>query len=77
LSWVTCHIRSHKVSNGFWVRHDNLAFTHLTCPPALKHILFKPFKTIFKKERDVVMVVNKYQELDKITLAGWVDKAID
>jgi hypothetical protein len=30
-SWVTCHIKSHRTNNGFWVRHDSLAFTHLTC----------------------------------------------
>jgi hypothetical protein len=33
---------------------------------------FKPFKTTFKKEKDVVMLVSKYQELIyKKLLDGW------
>jgi hypothetical protein len=38
---------------------------------------FKPFKTTFRKERDVTMIVNKYRELNKITHVRWVDKTID
>jgi hypothetical protein len=38
---------------------------------------FKPFKTTFRKERDVVMAISKYQELNKIALFGWVEKTID
>jgi hypothetical protein len=38
---------------------------------------FKPFKIVFKKERDTTMVKRNYIKLDKITLKGWVDKALD
>jgi hypothetical protein len=38
---------------------------------------FKPFKTIFKKERDTIMVRKNYIKVDKITLVGWVNKALD
>ncbi len=40
-SWVTCRIRSHKTSNGFWVRHDSLAFTRLTCLPTFRCLLLQ------------------------------------
>jgi len=38
---------------------------------------FKPFKIAFRKERDILMVRRNYIEPNKITLAGWVDKALD
>jgi hypothetical protein len=38
---------------------------------------FKPFETVFKKEKDITMVRRNYTEPGKITLAGWVDKALD
>jgi hypothetical protein len=38
---------------------------------------FKPFKTTFRKEKNVVMSKSNYMELDKITLIGWVDQALD
>jgi len=38
---------------------------------------FKPFKTTFIRERNKVMVTRNYIELNKITLARWVDKALD
>jgi hypothetical protein len=40
-------------------------------------VCFKPFKTAFKKERDISMVRRNYIKLDKITLVGWVGKALD
>jgi hypothetical protein len=56
----------------------------LTLPSHTSHTLqpldvscFKPFKTIFKKERDGATTKNNYIESNKITLAGWVDKALD
>jgi hypothetical protein len=39
---------------------------------------FKPFKIIWiKKERHTTMGSKNYIELDKITLARWVDKALE
>ncbi len=38
---------------------------------------FKPFKTIFKKERDITMVRRNYIELDEITLTRWVNKTLN
>jgi ATP-dependent Clp protease adapter protein ClpS len=37
---------------------------------------FKPFKTTLRKELDVAMAKNNFLELDKITLAKWVDKVL-
>jgi hypothetical protein len=39
---------------------------------------FKPFKAILKNEKYTTMVKRNYTELpNKITLARWVDKALD
>jgi hypothetical protein len=38
---------------------------------------FKQFKNAFKRERNFAMVVNNYFELNKITLARWVDKTFE
>jgi hypothetical protein len=37
----------------------------------------KPFKTTFRKEKDVAMSKSNYVELDKITIIWWVDQALD
>jgi hypothetical protein len=37
---------------------------------------FKPFKIIFRKERDSTMVKNNYLEPNKATLTTWVDKVL-
>jgi hypothetical protein len=39
--------------------------------------MFQAFKTTFKKERDGTMVRNNYSEPNKVTLARWVNKALD
>jgi len=38
---------------------------------------FKPFKTTFRKVRYATMSINNHIEPDKITLVGWVDKALE
>jgi hypothetical protein len=38
---------------------------------------FKPFKITFKKERNNAMFKNNHYELDKCTLASWVDENLD
>ncbi len=38
---------------------------------------FKPFKTTFRKVRYVTMSKNNPMELNKITLVGWVNKALE
>jgi hypothetical protein len=40
-------------------------------------VCFKPFKTTFKKEKNIAMVKKNYIEPNKITLAGWIYKALD
>jgi hypothetical protein len=40
-------------------------------------ICFKPFKIAFRKERDRTMFRRNYTKLYKITLVGWVNKALD
>lgn len=35
---------------------------------------FKPFKTNFRKERNLAMERNNHVELDKVTLVRWVNK---
>jgi len=37
----------------------------------------KPFKIAFRKERNITMVRRNYTKLNKITLARWVDKALN
>jgi hypothetical protein len=39
--------------------------------------LFKPFEIAFIKERDTTMVKRNYIKLNKIPLAGWVDKTLN
>jgi hypothetical protein len=34
-------------------------------------------KLFFRKERDEAMLQNKFSELDKIILVGWVDRTLD
>jgi hypothetical protein len=53
----------------------------ITLPSHTSHALqplayFKPFKTTFRKERDITMVRRNYIESDKITLIGWVNKTL-
>jgi hypothetical protein len=38
---------------------------------------FKPFKIVFRKEKDTSMVSRNYIEPNKVTLVEWVDKALD
>jgi len=38
---------------------------------------FKLFKTTFRKEKNNAMVINNHCELDKNTLASWVNKVLD
>jgi hypothetical protein len=56
----------------------------VTLPTHTSHVLqplyvscFKPFKIIFRKEGDNVIVNNNHCELDKCTLASWVEKTLD
>jgi len=37
---------------------------------------FKPFKTTFRKVRNVAISRNNHMELDKITLDQWVNKVL-
>jgi hypothetical protein len=43
----------------------------------LDAICFKLFKIAFRNERDTTMVRRNYTKLYKITMVGWVDKALD
>lgn len=38
---------------------------------------FKPFKTNFRKEKNLAMEKNNHVKLDKITLVGWVNKDLE
>jgi len=56
----------------------------ITLPSQTSHVLqplnlscFKPFKTTFFKKKNNNMVNNNYKELDKITFANKVDKALN
>ncbi len=44
---------------------------------ALNVSYFKPFKTRFKKVTNTTMARNNYMELDKITLVGCMDQALN
>ncbi len=56
----------------------------ITLPSHTSHALqpldvfcFKPVKRTFRKVRDAVMSKNNHMEPNKITLARWVDQAIN
>jgi len=38
---------------------------------------FKPFETTFRKEKYFAISKSNYMELDRITIIGWVDQALD
>jgi len=38
---------------------------------------FKPFKILFKKEKDNALVKNNHGKLNKCTLVNWVNKSLD
>jgi hypothetical protein len=55
----------------------------ITLPSHTSHALqplnvscFKPFKTAFRKVRDVAMFRSNHMEPNKIPLIGWVDQAL-
>jgi hypothetical protein len=55
----------------------------ITLPTHTSHVLqpldviyFKPFKTTLLKKEDFAMAKNNYLEPNKVTLATWVDKAL-
>ncbi len=52
----------------------------ITLPSHTSHVLqpldvfcFKPFKTTFRKVKDVTMSISNHMEPNKINLVGWVD----
>jgi hypothetical protein len=53
----------------------------LTLQSHTSHVLhvsyFKPFKTTFRMVKDLAMSINNHMELNKITLVGWVDQALE
>jgi hypothetical protein len=56
----------------------------ITLPSHTSHALqplnvfcFKPFKTTFRKVKDVVMSKSNHMKPNKITLARWVDQALE
>jgi hypothetical protein len=58
----------------------DLGLNMITLPSHTSHSLqpldvscFKPFKTTFKKVKNAVIFRSNHMELDKITLAGWVN----
>ncbi len=70
--------------HGFHVTFEAIGLDMITLPSHTFHALqpldvacFKPFKTTFRKEKDISMVRRNYVKLDKIALARWVDKALD
>jgi hypothetical protein len=59
---------------------QEMGLNMITLPSHTSHDLeplnvfcFKPFKTTFRKAKNVMMSRNNHMELDKITLGGWVD----
>jgi hypothetical protein len=64
----SCYLRSNITSTRNGLKHD-LEPLDVSC--------FKPFKTTFRKVKDVAMSRNNRMEPDKITLDGWVDKVLE
>jgi hypothetical protein len=76
-TWLTCYIKGNRVSIG--IQGLNIitlpSHTSYTFQP-LDVSCFKPFKTMFRTESDVIMTRSKYNEENKITLVGRVDKGL-
>jgi len=66
-----------KIGAMIWFRHDHIVISHISCPTTTWCELFKPFKTIFRKERDNAMVRENHCELNKIAFANWVEKVVN
>jgi hypothetical protein len=86
ISLTICHILildshgSHVTLQAIEQVHQ-FGLNMVTLPSHTSHALqpldvscFKPFKTSFKKERDVAMVRNNYTKPNKVTLARWVEQ---
>jgi hypothetical protein len=76
-TWLTCYIKGNRVSIG--IQGLNI----ITLPSQTSYTLqpldvscSKPFKTMFRKESDLIMTRSKYSEPNKITLIGRVDKGL-
>jgi len=50
--------------------------THTYALQPLDVTYFKPFKITFRKKKNFTMAKNNYLEPNKVTLATWVDKAL-
>jgi hypothetical protein len=59
------------------LRHDHPTIPHITLSPTIKCIYFKPFKTTFRKVKEVAMSIHNHMQVDKITLVKWVDKVME
>ncbi len=62
----------------------DIGLNMITLPSHTSHALqpldvfcFKPFKITLKKDKGVAISRNNHQELDEITLADWVDQALE
>jgi hypothetical protein len=75
---------SHVTLEAIIEQAQKFGFNMIILPSHTFHVLqpldvacFKPFKTNFRKEKDITMVRRNYKKIDKITLAGWVNKALN
>jgi hypothetical protein len=70
--------------HGSHVTLEAIGLDMITLPSHTFHALqpldvacFKPFKTTFRKDKDISMVRRNYTKLDKTIMARWVDKTLD
>jgi hypothetical protein len=76
-TWFTCNPRSNRIGTKMWLEHETLhAHTSHTWQ-LIDANCFKPFKVASKKERNNNVIKCNHSELDKTTLARWVDKTFD
>ncbi len=76
-TWITCYFKSNQVSICSKVRYDYPSIPHSHTMQPLDVNCFKPFKSIFRKERNESMFKNNHREPDKVTLAGLVDRTFN
>ncbi len=69
------HVTLEAIENVFFLGLDMITLpSHTSYALQLLDVCcFKPFKIVFRKVSDAIMCKRNHMELDKITLARWVD----
>jgi hypothetical protein len=75
--WIPCHLRGNWINKIIWARYGDFTFAYISCTLAFICGLLHSFETIFRRKKYTIMVIRNYIEPYEITLARWVNKAIN